>query len=437
MLQPSSRIICATKSITSVNQKIAFVCILSLALILSGCGRDTTASNLPKYSTPSSKPLPEEYRVLASHLGMEMKSDPVQFRNEREIAEIMAEFQSALLDLREIKSNDKEIMYLTEQVQNVIPVILKRLDNLNSLPKPADARTLFVGSFLDGFFGNFVGGYHRGLDAEAKLDALNVELHSLIATMDKIDAALQFLPKVAEKYSATLSDSTGRIIVDFNESWGDSGANDWLVLQNRGETLEDCTILVQLTGASGEVRKNVHFLKTWPTDTSMWGRYQGGQKILGRNVEKTTVTNVLELDITIYSPQFATQIYYEYKGEEKDKDVAYRCKDLSFHGTYQPYESGILWDTQRGAQFTLNGVSFLPKCRVDVTFRKGDQSKGWYWNHDSWMKGETKYFSSPKGGLSFEPDKIDLEVSFPHTNYKHKVTLPVNLESKNSIEIKR
>ncbi len=430
MLPPSGRISCDKEIIISVNQIIASVCVLSLTLMLLGCGSDTTASHLPKYSTPSSKPLPVEFRVLASHLSMEMKSDPGQFRNNREMTEIMAEFQYALLDLREIKSNDKEIMYLTEQVQNVIPVILKGLDNLNSLPKPPDAGTLFVGSMLDGFFGDFVGGYHRGLDAEAKQNALKAELQSAIAATDKLEAALQMLPKVAEKYSATLSDSTGRIVVDFNESWGDSGPKDWLVLQNLGETLEDCTILVQLTGASGEVRKNVHFLKTWPTNTSMWGRYQGGQKILGRTVDKTTVTYVQEMEITIYSPQFATQIQYVYKGAEKDKDVAHLCKNLSFQGAYQPYEAGVLWDTQRGAQFTLNGVSFLPKCRVDVTFRKGDQSKVWYWEHDSWMKGETKHFTTPAGGLEFEPDKIDFEVSFPETNYKHKATLPVALGSK-------
>ncbi len=429
MLQPSNRINCAIEGSMSVNQIIAFVYVLPLALTLLGCGGDTTASNLPKYSTPSSKPLPEEYRVLASHLSMEMKTDPNQFRNNRELAEIMAELQSALLDLREIKSNDKEIMYLSNQVQDTNTLILQCINNLNALPKPPDQGTLFVGSMLDGFFGNFLGSYHRGLDAEAKQNALNVELQSAIAAADKIDAALQLLPKVAKKYSATLCDSTGRIVVDFNESWGNSRPEDWLVLQNRGETLENCTISVQLTGASGKVRKNVHFLKTWPKDTSMWGRYQSGVEVLGRTVDRTTVTNVQKLDITIYSPQFATQIQYVYLGAEKDKDITHICKDLSFQGAYQSYESGILWDRQRGAQFTLKGVSFIPKCRIDVTFRKGDESKSWHWNHDSWMKGETKQFSSPKGGLSFDPDRVDFEVSFPTTNYKYKTTLAVDVES--------
>ncbi len=435
MLRLPGRIRGAVKRIIWGYQIVASVCVLFLALTLSGCGNDTTVSGLPRYSTPSSKPLPAEYQVLAKHLGMALKSDPAQLQKKRETSEVMAELQSALLDLREIKSNDNEIMYVSDQVRDAVTVILERLDNLNSLPKPPDEGTLFVGSFVDGFFGNFAGGYHRGLDAEAKQNALNSEMQPLLAAIDRIDAAQKMLPKIAEKYSATLSDSTGLIYVDFNESWGDSGPDDWLFLKNLGETLEDCTILVELTGADGEVRKNVHFLKTWPESASMWGRYQNGEKILGRTVDRTTVTYVKEMRVTIYSPQFATRIYYKYKGDEKDKDVAYRCEKLTFQGDYQPYEAGVIWDTQRGARFTMNGVSFLPKCRVNLTFRKEDQAKTWYWDYDSWTKGETKKCYTPAEGLGFDPDSIDFEVSFPHTNYKHKETLKVDQGSNRLVKI--
>jgi hypothetical protein len=45
------------------------------------------------------------------------------------------------------------------------------------------------------------------------------------------------------------------------------------------------------------------------------------------------------------------------------------------------------------------------------------------------MKGEIKHFSTPEGGLDFDPDRIDFEISFPHTNYKYKTTLNVDTES--------
>ena len=51
------------------------------------------------------------------------------------------------------------------------------------------------------------------------------------------------------------------------------------------------------------------------------------------------------------------------------------------------------------------------------------------------MKGETKTFDTPAGGLEFKPDRIDFEVSFPHTNYKHKATLKVDQESNKLVKI--
>jgi hypothetical protein len=92
---------------------------------------------------------------------------------------------------------------------------------------------------------------------------------------------------------------------------------------------------------------------------------------------------------------------------------------------FRPFESG-LWDTQRGAFFTPDGVAFIPKCRVDVTFRRGSQSKGWYWEVDYWKKGEEKTFDTQKGQLLFDPYDIEVVISFPGTSYQYKATLVVS-----------
>jgi hypothetical protein len=357
---------------------------------------------------------------------MEMKPSPDQFRDDMGMTEIMAEGHSAILALRGIQSSDQDIMYIASQGEAAFSEALRRFERINALPKPPGAGELFVTSFVDGFFGNVFGGYARGLDAEEKQNAIIAEVHPLIAALEKGDAAHQMLPKVSEKYSATFSDSTNLIVVDFDESWGWFGPHDWFCIYNKGAALEDCTLLVQLTGASGEVRKNVHFVKEWPANSWMYGRYDGGNEVLERQVGRATVLNVQKVEVTIFSPQFATLIEYVYQGTEKDRDIAERCKDLKFTGRYQPFVSGILWDTQRGAEFTLDGVAFIPKCRVDVTFRNGSQSKAWYWEHDYWKKGEKKSFSTSKGDLTFDPSHIDMAISFPGTGYVHKVTLSVN-----------
>lgn len=407
--------------------------LLMLAFVtvtLVGCGKDETPSTapytLPSVSTPSAKPLPDEYRTLATIFAAEMKPSPDQFRDDKGITEIMAEGHSAVLDLRAIESPDQDIMYIADQGEAACSEFLRRFERINALPKPPGAGELFVGAFVDGCFGNVFGGYARVLDAEEKQNAIIAEVHPLIAAIEKGLAAQQMLPKVAEKYSATFCDSTRRIAVDFDESWGWFGPHDWLKIYNYGQPLKDCTIVVQLTGASGKVRKNVHFVKQWPAKSWMYARYEGGTKLLEKHVGRMTVDDVQKLDVTIYSPTFATLIEYTYKGPEHDQDVAKYCKDLRFTGRYQPFESGILWDTQRGVEFTLDGVDLIPKCRVYVTFRNGSQSKTWYWEHDYWKKGEKKSFITEKGDLTFDPTNIDMSVSFPGTNYVHRVTLPVN-----------
>jgi hypothetical protein len=387
---------------------------LGAAVLTIGCGGT---------STPSAKAIPAEYRILAENVAMvKMKRSPDQFYDNQGMAEAIAEGHAEIMAIRGVKSSDGDITYIAEQAQDALSEAIKHLERINSLPKPDD---MAVSYFIDGLFFNFPRMYGDYKDADEKQTALKTEFQALIAALDKLDAAQQLLPKIAEKYSATFCDSTERIAIDFQESWGSFGPHDWCSFLNRGAALQDCTLVVQLTGASGEVRTNVHFLKDWPANSRMYSRYSPGEEILGRTVGCTSVHNVKQLDVTIYSPQFATLIKYVYEGPEKDKHIATLCKDLKFTGRYQPFVGGTFWDTERGAYFTLDGVAIIPKCQVVVTFRHGSQSKGWRWDFDYWGKGDEKQFEPPKGELTFDPDNIDLTVSFSGANYQHHATIAV------------
>jgi hypothetical protein len=383
--------------------------------VLTGCSNGTAAS----------KPLPPEYRTLAENLSLDIKSSRDQYRDNKSITEIIAEGHGAVMALRGIQSSDGDIAYIAEQGQSAYSEATRRLERINALPKPPGADELFVSSFIDGFFGNVFGGYARGKDAEDKQNAIYVEAQALVAAVEKADAVHHLLPKVAAKYSAPLTNVNGRILVDFDEAWGCWGPHDWFSIYNSGPALQDCTIVVQLTGEQRDVRKNVHFIKNWPANTWMYARYEPGQEILGRKVGRMSVDSVQQLDVTVYSPQFATAINYVYQGTVKDNKIAEKCTNLKVSGRYRPFKSGFVWDTQRGAYFTLDGVSFVGKCRVDVTFRRGNRSEGWYWQFDYWKKGEEKTFDTQKGQLTFDPDNIDMVISFPGTNYKYETTLDV------------
>jgi len=384
-------------------------------------------------SSPPQKALPPEYRMLAEILSMDIRANPKQNRNtKKKLDDLIESLHNTAIELNNIKSSDAQINYIASQSVAAVSDYIKHLKRLNSLPKPPGTAELTAELFVSSFLlrnphplfrlvGIVTGGYMRGRDADDKQQAINDEINSLLKVVDEIDRIHRLLPRVAEKYAAPFSRNIGRIWVDFDESWGPVGPDDWLCLYNNGPDLEDCTILVELKGAKGDVRKNVHFLRKWSSDSWQYAIYAPGEKVLDRMVGRMTVYNVDTVDVTIFSPQYSTKIHYVYSGAEKDKDIADYCKDATFKWRYQPFEAGIIWNTDRGVVLTLDKIAFIPKCRVDVTFKSGRQSKGWYWEFDQWKRGETKTFSHRD--LNFDPDTIEVTVSFPGTNHRIYRTL--------------
>jgi hypothetical protein len=431
----------------AMNRLITTIVVAGLSVMISGCGnakssgaKSSGTGSSPRtpvtpvvLGTPSAKPFPPEYRVLAENLALEMRASRSDFQDNRELAQIISEGHACVLALRGVRSVDSDILYIAEHGQAAVVEALARLERVNALPRPPDAGTLIISSLIGGFYTLYTGdpsglamSFGAGLDANQKQNAIVPEIQAFMAALDKVDAVQMLLPTVATKYAATPSTGTMRFVVDIDESWGGFGPHDWFCINNSGPGLEDCTIQVQLTGSTGQVRKNIHFVRHWPANTWMYARYEPGQEILGRQAGRMTVTEIQKADVTVWSPQFTTSLTYTYHGTAKDKDIAERCSKMSFTGRYQPFQKGILWNTQRGCYFTLDGFPYTPKCRADVTFKNGTQSKGWYWEFDYWKAGDEKYFGTNEGQLTFDPEAIDLTLSFPGSSYQHKVTLNIN-----------
>ena len=67
------------------------------------------------------------------------------------------------------------------------------------------------------------------------------EVKKAVAMRNRLDAIHSLLPRVAERYAPVVVDQPGRILVDFDESWGPVGPYDWLCLDNNGPDLANCT----------------------------------------------------------------------------------------------------------------------------------------------------------------------------------------------------
>ena len=395
-----------------------------------GQDRNGPTTSISSAISSGPKTLPSEYRILAKHLAQSLKSDFKDFRNNKGMAEIIAEGHSAVMDLRGVKSNDADINYIATQGESACADAVRRMERINSLPKPQDVGSLMVESFLHGLYGNVYAGYALGTDADNKQKAISVEVEGLIGAVEKADAAQILLPKVAEKYAAPMSSNTGRIVVDFDESWGAWGPYDYCCLYNKGADLEDCTVLVEMKGAKGDVRKNVHYVQRWASNSWMIARYDPGTKLLGRDVGRMTVYDVSTVEATVLSPKFSTKVNYVYEGAEKDKDVARRCKELTVSWRYQPFKEGVFGgafgNTERGVIMAINDVPYVNKCRVDVNFIRGSLNKEYYWSLDSWKQDEEKTFVTSAGNLTYDPEKIEVVISFPGTNHKERFTLKVD-----------
>lgn len=398
---------------------------LTLALVV-GCGRGTGPGDVPQaVGTPSLKPFPPELRILAEQLDCDMKSSPSDFRDNKSTSQLIADGYATILALQGIQSTEPDIASVATQGAAVMKEFVARFERINAFPKPPSSGEIFADSFLHGLYGNFVTPYAHALEADEQQRALLVEVQALVAAADQADALHLLLPTLTEKYAATPTVGSSRIQVNIDEPWGGIAGYDWLHVFNGGAALEDCTVEVELFGATGEVRKNVHFVRRWPANAWMSARYAPGYEAFGRPVGRETVTRIQTANVRIWSPQFTTSIAYTYRGAEQDADIAKACQQLTVSGRYEPFAKGLLWNTQRGCYFTLKGLPAIGSCQAKLTFQKGLQWRTLTWDLNSWGDGEEKHFGIKEGDLTFDPDTIDLVLAFPDSSYQHKARLKV------------
>jgi len=360
-----------------MNRIVTGILLIASLSIIVGCdarssAKDQRRSPTPTPLSPPACQIPEEYQVLATTLALEMRTSPDEFRNGISDSELISEISICIMNLDGINSDDTDILSLTKCGSKVFHDILGWKDRFDALPKTSGIQlgAAFIQSLaisaIGGAYGGATGDFKTAMEMTSssdwwketrKVDAIFTELNNYSAILNRAHAIPLMLPQVAKKYAAKESDSQGRITVDIDESWGWDGPHDWFRICNSGpDTLENCTIQVELIGGNGESRKNVHYVRHWPTNLWMHARYDQGIEFPGgKRVAGTTVTKIPKAVVSLWSPSFTTTMTYVYQGNEKDRDVARRCENLNFSGRYQPFQSGILWNTERGVEFELGG----------------------------------------------------------------------------------
>lgn len=165
-------------------------------------------------------------------------------------------------------------------------------------------------------------------------------------------------------HAAPASSNIGRFVLDFDESWNAWGPYDWCCFSNTGGDLEDCTVIVEIKGTSGQIRTNVHFVRRWQGNSSLFSRYDSGLQLPDRTVCRTTVPNVETVNVRVLSPQFSTEVRYQYAGVEKSKDMSRRIEEIKLH------IQGLVRDSAFGAKsgkvFILENRFGFPVYQVGI-----------------------------------------------------------------------
>jgi hypothetical protein len=400
-----------------------FVAVCLLAVLNGGC------DVISDYATTveANGKFPNELRVVARCLAEELHPNLAAAMKKQNQQEARLGLHAQKLDLAKIKSKNKEIKYLADEALIAVTDTIKHLETIDNLPKPNGWKSFGAG-FLDGFLiGSGIPptgiSVKTALAENAKEEAINNELKGLINAIKKAEVAQRLLPRVMTPYSAEMTQSKNgeRINVAFHEF---PCFYDCFSVENCGQDLSDCLIEVKITGEYGDVATSVFFVETWKEGTTLYAICTTGTEFNGEIIMRQTVTHVNQMDVTILSPKYSTVIQYQYGQSERDADYATVFKDVRLeNGIYQKKEPGILTDYQRSFKATMQGFDRLPPCKFTVYFKKAGKKTVAIYDEDSgWTAGNSWKITPGNDRLTFEPDEVTAEISFPRTNFTIKRT---------------
>ncbi len=367
--------------------------------------------------------LPQEYRVLADALAHQIVPSPEKWETLPGPA-ALAELHRQLDALRNLSSSDREIQSMVERTHIGLATFIKHFEEFQALPDPTSTNELMLDSFVSGFVSGLTGApellkgsFERTAASDSRAAAKRRVAIAMCKAEQYYNAIHLSLPSIAERFAAPATAAGNRFTVDVDDPWGVHAPQKWICIHNGGDDLRDCTLQVQLTGPQGPPRRVVHFIKHWPANTWMYSRYKVGFQLPdGTHVDSQTVSSIQSAEIRLLSPEYSTQFLYDYHGAGRDEDVKRFGSAIKIQGRYIPFQQGVLWNTQPGAELTLDGVEWLPPGKVTLTFRGNQRKKkAWIWDQSGWTKGESKTFTTPEDALKFVPQKIDVELSFPDT----------------------
>ncbi len=411
-------------------------CIMAICLTVVGCSISPIAPSAPVatqqptavtsvIATPvpakvEPKPtFPPEFLELAEVLSMYVGTDPNNIQQD----ESLHTAYQGLMTLKNLKTSDSNIAYIIQLASTALTDGLQAAEKLKSLPQPQSGESALVESIIAGYFGDVRHGMNLGSQIQQAREEIRVEIEKIKSACERVATANQLLAKAAEKYAVPSLETTAKpqIQIQFEETWWNE--NDLCRMLNHGPTLNNCIIVVELTGKQGTTRKNVHYVKQWKGGEILYCPYGHGQMVNGKRILSNTVVEVQQVRVTVYSSVKTLHSTFKYTQSDKDEDCREYLSHVKFSHRYQPFVKGIVFNDERTMFVQMTGIAWLPKCKVTLKFINWTQSASCEWELESWMNEETKSFEAKD--LKFEPHTVKMSIAVDGYTYVHEVVFSI------------
>ena len=374
------------------------------------------------YSLPGQN-VPKEFYELAKALSSDYYvdvNDWIKKQKTRNRERAIKEFKETILLLEGITTDNASIKRVLGNAISAANEVDAVVDEISKTPAPPSELETIVGSIIigalaeDAWQGALGGGALGAQQGQARENYARL-FQKLDASISKFGIASSLIPSLAKKFSAKPVKNE-RIGCDIDETFT-AGIPDFVSIYNSGKELERVTVNVNLKG-SNSTSDNFVFIEKWAEKTWIHIPCEG----------KATVTKIQKALISVFSEGYSTEFDYEYTKEEREKDIQGILKNVKIACNYQEFESGLIWNTERGVRLTMTGIPVLYKPKVTITFVSSGlllpTSKTVSWDLDGLEAGVEKTFESKD--FTSNPNKIVVKISVPYSEYEIKEVFTLN-----------
>lgn len=339
----------------------------------------------------------------------------------------MAAWRGLILDCEKLKSADQDLQFVAAEYKAAAAELVESLLAFQSLPRAPGAAQQALEAVATVIFSP-TEVMSAGKEYGNRNSALLQTQRRYALALQRAQANDLLMPRVAAKFSGPpAEENRAWLRIGIYEPRYRLGKTDLVRLTNGShKTLHNCTVIVRLTGQTGEVAENVHFLESWKPDAEFWGFYFAGEEIAGiRDAGRQTVRGIQTVTSSVFSDEMhiggVTQVYSEEARRESALiDIKGGFKPKS---SYRPYAKGLVFDDQRAVFVSYEGLDRLPKVTLTLKcFLDGSQMfDARTITVENWNPNDTKTFGLPSQAGS-EADRWEISFRFDDIDHTQSLT---------------